>query len=213
MSTAAAAESWEQWTSRVAGELAGLTDGQWLTVTAAPDGATAGTGATQGSLPYAAGAPERERRWSLRRGSTARPSAGRDPVADVFLQARLIDGVLALECISDTEFEGLSDLSEEQERALVDLGWEQVGHEPAFQRTFALDVANPAGPDTAASAPVTGPERDASEGQVDQGTPGLDENAAGAATDAARLLRMSLEHVLGALSPADVVLRRSPSHS
>ena len=41
----------------------------------------------------------------------------------------VVEGVLALECISDTEFEGLSDLSTEQEQALVGLGWEQREHE------------------------------------------------------------------------------------
>ncbi|HET7800241.1 MAG TPA: hypothetical protein VFL38_07455, partial [Humibacillus xanthopallidus] len=57
--------------------------------------------------------------------------------------------------------------------ALVALGWEQQGREPAFERTYALDVAEPA------------------------------------ATEAASLLRRSLDEVLGAPSPADVVLRRS----
>ncbi len=59
---------------------------------------------------------ERARRWSLRRGSPATSGAARDAMADVFLQARRVGGVLALECISDTEFEGLSDLSGSRSR-------------------------------------------------------------------------------------------------
>jgi hypothetical protein len=105
-------------------------------------------------------------------------------VVDVFLQARLLEGVLALECIGDTEFEGLSDLSTEQEQALVALGWEQQGRQPAFERTYAIDGEDPA---AGTSSETT--------------------------TEAARLLRQSLERVLGAVSPADVVLRRSTKGS
>ena len=187
MSAGAAAESWEQWTSRVAAELGDLTEGEWLTVTAATDASTGALGTAGGSLPYAAGAPGRERRWSLRRSSSA-SSAHPAPVADVFFQARLLEGVLALECISDTEFEGLSDLSTAQEQALVALGWERDGHGPDFHLTYALDTEH-----TEASP-----------------TPAAGE---GAATEAARLLRQSLEQVLGARSPADVVLRRSAARS
>ena len=179
MSSATAAESWEQWASRVAAELADLADGEWLTVTAAPAAAPGSQGSPQGSAPYAAEPADRARRWSLRRGSPSTAGA-RDAVADVFLQARRLDGVLALECISDTEFEGLSDLSAEQEQALLTLGWGQDGHEPGFHRTYAH------------ASPST------------DGTGDL-----GAATEAARLMRDSLETVLGAPSPESVVLRRS----
>jgi hypothetical protein len=179
VSAGGAPESWEQWTARIAGELTDLTEGEWLTITAAPEGSAGGSGGASaspgGPLPYAGGSPERGRRWSLRRGSTTPANAG-GPVADVFLQARLLEGVLALECISDTEFEGLSDLSTEQEQALVALGWEQRGHEPAFERTYPLDAESS---DPAAS------------------------------TEAAHLLRQSLEQVLGARTPAEIVLRRS----
>jgi hypothetical protein len=179
MSVAGAAETWGQWTSRIAGELTGLTEGEWLTITAAPDGSAGRSpGASDASTvppPYAAGAPVRERRWSRRRGASRASDGAREPVSDVFLQARLLEGVLALECISDTQFEGLSDLTAEQEQALVALGWEQQGTGPAFERTYALSDDHP---------------------------------AADTATEAADLLRQSLERVLGALSPDDVVLRR-----
>ncbi len=49
MSAAAAPESWEQWTSRVAAELAGLADGEWLTVTAAPAAASGAHGSPDGT--------------------------------------------------------------------------------------------------------------------------------------------------------------------
>lgn len=180
MSAAGAPETWDQWTARIAAELTDLAEGEWLTITAAPDGSAGrspgATGSSGSPRPYAAGAPVRERRWPLRRSGSTVPDAEPGPVADVFLQARLVEGVLALECISDTEFEGLSDLTTEQEQALVGLGWEQQGREPAFERTYALEVAEPAGD---------------------------------AAMEAAGLLRRSLDQVLGALSPADVMLRRS----
>ena len=182
MSRATAAESWEQWASRVAAELADLADGEWLTVTAAPGSAPGSLGSPEGSGPSAAEPAERARRWSLRRGSP-RTSDARDAMADVFIQARRLDGVLALECISDTEFEGLSDLSAEQEQALLALGWGQDGHEPSFHRTYAHESPGDEGSDTT-------------------GDPG-------AATAAARLMRDSLEQVLGAPSPDSVVLRRS----
>lgn len=182
MSGTTAAESWEQWASRVAAELADLADGEWLTVTAAPAAAPGSQGSPDDSGPYAAEPAERARRWSLRRGSPSTAGAP-DAMADVFIQARRLDGVLALECISDTEFEGLSDLSAEQERALLALGWGQDGHEPAFHRTY----------------PHASPGVDGTDVTGDPGT----------ATEAARLVRDSLEQVLGASSPDSVVLRRS----
>jgi hypothetical protein len=187
MTAGPAAESWEQWTSRVAAELGDLTEGDWLTVTAVPDASTGAVETTGGSSSYAVSTPERERRWSLRRGSSA-PSAQRSRVADVFLQARLLEGVLALECISDTEFEGLSDLSPEQEQALVALGWERDRHGPDFHRTYALGTGHGEGSPSPAARE-------------------------GAATEAARFLRQSLEQVLGAVAPGDVTLRRSASRS
>jgi len=55
------------------------------------------------------------------------------------VQARRLEGVLALECIGDTQFEGLTDLTSDQQAALADLGWEREGDEPEFSR--ALDGA------------------------------------------------------------------------
>jgi hypothetical protein len=207
MSAGLPVESWEQWASRIAADLADLTDGEWLTLTPATSGSsganwradrgasasahTSATGTTGGTAQNAAGKPARGRRWSLRRGSSSAPNAGRGPVADVFLQARRLGEVLALECISDTEFEGLSDLSPDQEQALVALGWEQDGHAPAFLRTFTMGGDAGAADVGAAASPAESP------------------GPAESATLAAHLLRDSLDRVLGATSPDDVVLRRS----
>jgi hypothetical protein len=134
-------------------------------------------------------------------------------MADVFLQARRVGGVLAVECISDTEFEGLSDLTREQEQALVALGWGQDGHEPAFHRTYAHDSSGVEGTDVTASRrdPRADPEDPGEPGE--RGHTGDDATrtavVTGAATEAARLLRDSLEKVLGAPSPESVVLHRS----
>ena len=68
------------------------------------------------------------------------PSAG-PAGADVLVQARLLEGVLALECIADTEFEGLTDLTTAQQTALVELGWQPDGDDPDYARTFAPDDA------------------------------------------------------------------------
>jgi hypothetical protein len=65
-------------------------------------------------------------------------------VADVLVQARPLEGVLALECIADTEFEGLTDLTAAQQSALVELGWEQDADDPDYERTFVPDEAVPA---------------------------------------------------------------------
>ena len=115
-------ETWESWTSRVAADLAALTDDDWLTFTVHV--------ASRASSTYAA---ERAPR-SWRRGG-ARP-APQARVPDVFVQARRLEGVLALECIGDTEFEGLTDLSRDQQSALAELGWERQGREPEFSRTL-----------------------------------------------------------------------------
>lgn len=63
------------------------------------------------------------------------------PGADTgaFVQVRLLQDVIALECIADTEFEGQSDLSSEQQEALARLGWQPDGQEPDFNRTFPAD--------------------------------------------------------------------------
>lgn len=65
-------------------------------------------------------------------------------MTEVLLQASLLEGVLALECISDTEFEGLSDLTPAHQHQLGELGWEQDGSDPTFSTTFAPSEANTA---------------------------------------------------------------------
>jgi len=54
-----------------------------------------------------------------------------------------LEGLLALECIGDTEFEGLTDLTRDQQAALTALGWGREGDEPEFSRAFdsATDAA------------------------------------------------------------------------
>ena len=153
MSAGAAPESWEQWTSRVADELADLAEGEWLTVTAAAQPRRPGrTAAPHGTDPPVAASAERARRWSLRRGSSTPAGDGRDSVA-VTSSSRLgaLTAVLALECISDTEFEGLSDLSAQQQQALVALGWGPDEAGPSLHRTYprasadtASEAASPA---------------------------------------------------------------------
>jgi len=114
-------ETWGSWTARIAADLAALTDDDWLTFTVHVD--------SQASSTYAA--EQAPRRWRR----SARP-APHPRVPDVFLQARVLEGVLALECIGDTEFEGLTDLSRDEQSTLAGLGWEREGPEPEFSRTF-----------------------------------------------------------------------------
>ncbi|MFM6851746.1 MAG: hypothetical protein ACKOVB_21845 [Terrabacter sp.] len=150
-------ETWEAWTARVAADLAALDDDEWVTFTVHVQ--------SRASSAYAA-----ERAPTRHRGRRRARSAGGDAprVPDVFLQARRLGELVAFECIADTEFEGLTDLTREQQRALVELGWE-VDDEPDLSRTCALG------------------------------------DAVGA-----RLLRATLEGVLGAATPADVDVRRAP---
>ncbi len=119
-------ETWEAWTARVAADLAALADDEWVTFTVHVQ--------SHASSAYAAErAPARHRGWRR-----ARPSADHPPhVPDVFVQARRLGSVIALECIADTEFEGLTDLTGEQQQALLALGW-QVDDEPDLSRTFAV---------------------------------------------------------------------------
>ncbi|KRF35762.1 hypothetical protein [Terrabacter sp. Soil810] len=118
-------ESWESWTTRIAADLAALTEDDWLTFTVHVSSQAASTYAAER-------APRGRRRGGAR---PARPAR----VPDVFVQARRLEGVLALECIGDTQFEGLTDLTSDQQAALADLGWEREGDEPEFSR--ALDSA------------------------------------------------------------------------
>lgn len=132
-------ESWEAWTGRLGADLAALAADDWMTFTvhvpSQASGAYAGTRAPRG--------------WRPSGGRSGRRSAGRSGggagvharVPDVLVQARRLEGVLALECIGDTEFEGLTDLSHEQQAALAGLGWEREGREPEFSRTFTDGAA------------------------------------------------------------------------
>ncbi|HET7398830.1 MAG TPA: hypothetical protein VFJ94_09950 [Intrasporangium sp.] len=118
-------ETWESWTRRVADELRELRHGGWLTLSVRPERPTA---------PRADVTP---RGWRRLLGRAGRRSRARVTVpAEAFVQARHLEGRLALECIGDTEFEGLTDLTADQQRRLVDAGWEQDGHEPSFSRAF-----------------------------------------------------------------------------
>jgi hypothetical protein len=120
-------ETWEAWSRRIAGELAGLGHADWLTFTVHVD--------STASAAYAA--EQSSHTWRRPRGQSG---AGKG-APDVFVQARLLEGVLALECIADTEFEGLTDLSPDQKSALVSLGWEPDDDDPDYARTFAPDDA------------------------------------------------------------------------
>lgn len=123
MSDGALDETWDAWAARIAADLEALSDDDWLTFTVHVQ--------SQASSTYAAGrAPHGRRRGGARPARQAR-------VPDVFVQARRIEGVLALECIGDTEFEGLTDLTDEAQDALIGLGWVRDRHEPEFSSTFA----------------------------------------------------------------------------
>ncbi|MEO7446946.1 MAG: hypothetical protein ABI336_01625 [Humibacillus sp.] len=116
------AESWTGWTTRIAADLNALDEGDWLTFVV--------RASAPSPSPYAA-APA-PRRWRRRGDRTIAPTR----VPDVLMQARVIEGVLALECISDTEFEGLSDLTREDESALTALGWVRDGGGSELSRVF-----------------------------------------------------------------------------
>lgn len=129
--TDALEESWEGWTARIGADLAALTDDDWMTFTVHVP--------SQASSAYAGTRAPRGRRWSG--GWSGGQAGGQTRVPDVFVQVRRLERVLALECIGDTEFEGLTDLSRDQQAALAALGWERQGREPEFSRTFAGGVA------------------------------------------------------------------------
>lgn len=118
---------------RVAAELAALAGGGFATYAVLPDARSSDHGGTP--------AP---RGWRRRKATRMRSAAGTSstavpPRSEVLLQARVLEAVLALECISDTEFEGLSDLSTGQQRQLLSLGWEQQDRDPTFSKTYWLD--------------------------------------------------------------------------
>ncbi|MCU1537587.1 MAG: hypothetical protein JWP82_1938 [Humibacillus sp.] len=175
-------ETWLSWATRITGELAHLGEGEGLTFTVRPGPPTPST--------YAA--ERAPRRW-LRSGAAGSGSLGRPArVPDVLVQARVVEGVLALECISDTEFEGLSELTRADVATLVGLGWEGEGSGSELSRVLGGGWAGE-GTSGAGISGVAGPGAVASEA---------------AARKAAELLRASLAGVLGAASPDDVDLRR-----
>jgi hypothetical protein len=133
-------ETWEAWTARIAAHLAALTEDDWLTFAVHVPSRAEST--------YAAERAARGRRRGRRPGQPPR-------VPDVFVQARSLGGVLALECIGDTEFEGLTDLTREAQETLVRLGWLRDGEEPEFSRTFGGDGTHEAAPAAAALLAAT----------------------------------------------------------
>ncbi|MDN5791144.1 MAG: hypothetical protein L0H25_09800 [Micrococcales bacterium] len=159
-------ESWDRWSARLADSLGELTEEGWLTATTHATESTASTESTESTESTASTEPTastksthgRERtprtwRRLLGRGSPATPEPECD-VPEAFLQARLLHGLIALECIADTEFEGLSDLTEDQVRRLVALGWEHSEDRPDLSRTFEPSET------TAAAALLTASLRD-----------------------------------------------------
>jgi hypothetical protein len=114
---------WEGWQERLRDELSGLGDGDAVTLTIRP------------LTPAPAPAPIASRPRRRRRTGTTRT-----PPPDVFVQARLVAGRLALECIGDTEWEGVTDLTAAQQRGLAALGWERDPADPTFTRTYDPDA-------------------------------------------------------------------------
>lgn len=112
---------WEQWQARVHDELADLGAGEAVTVTIRPQAPAI---AKQGT------------RWRPRRAAQAATTA-----SEAFLQARLVAGQLAVECIGDTEWEGVTTLTAAQQRGLSALGWERDGADPTFSRTYDEEAA------------------------------------------------------------------------
>ena len=134
-------ESWPGWTTRIAADLDALGEGDWLTFVV--------RASAPSPSPYAA-APA-PRRWRRRGDRAVTPTR----VPDVLVQARVIEGVLALECITDTEFEGLSDLTREDESALTALGWVRDRGGSELSRVF--------GSPTEGAGHGPGPGREAAE--------------------------------------------------
>ncbi len=133
MSATTDEESWEAWIARVSREFSRLGEDGWMTFVVHVDSAAA----------VADRAAKARKGW---RRALAPP-----PVPDVFLQARRLDEVLALECIGDAEFEGLTDLTDHQQETLLRLGWEREGRDPDFSATFPVAESDDAADLVAAS--------------------------------------------------------------
>ncbi|HKX67749.1 MAG TPA: hypothetical protein VJN29_11035 [Intrasporangium sp.] len=144
-------ERWEAWSARVARELEQLGPGDWLTFVVHVDSAAV------------VAEERREARRGWRRAFAPPPPP--PPVPDVFLQARPIEGLLALECIADAEFEGVTDLTARQLETLSALGWEPDRDDPVLSATFDVsDAADAADLIAASLRGVLGAE---SPGRVD----------------------------------------------
>ncbi|MER7072273.1 hypothetical protein [Terrabacter sp. NPDC000476] len=116
-------ETWEAWTARLGADLAGLAADDWVTFSVrAPSPPPSPDAGSPASRP-------RPRFGRARRGAAGSSGA---TVPDVFVQVRRLEGVLALECIGDTQFEGLTDLTPAQQSALEALGWVRAGDDPEF---------------------------------------------------------------------------------
>ncbi|GAA5019318.1 hypothetical protein GCM10023258_06860 [Terrabacter aeriphilus] len=118
-------ETWEAWTSRLGADLADLAADDWVTFSVrAPSPAP--------SPDAGSPAPRARRRFRGGRRDDGAARASGAPVPDVFVQVRRLESVLALECIGDTQFEGLTDLTPTQQSALEALGWARAGDDPEF---------------------------------------------------------------------------------
>lgn len=116
-------ETWDAWARRVAADLAALPDGGFETFAVHVD-----------ATPQAPDASRRRRRRRAAGGAAG-------PVPDVFLQARRLEGLLALECIGDPEFEGVSTLGPDVVDALVGLGWERSDESSDLTRILQPDAS------------------------------------------------------------------------
>lgn len=118
-------ESWDHWTRHTEQVLSALGGEGWVAFSV--------------RVPSRAQVREqaREARRGWKRVLAAPPAPA--PVPEVYLQARVMQGLLAVECIADTEFEGLSTLTGAQHDTLTTFGWEQVPGEVDLSATFALN--------------------------------------------------------------------------
>lgn len=123
-------EEWDGWQVRLRHELSGLGAAEALTLMIRPPAPVAESTSPEPTTP-------RSGRWRRPRAADATPA----PALDVFVQARLVAGRLALECIGDTEWEGETTLTAAQQQHLAALGWERDGADPTFSRTYDPEVA------------------------------------------------------------------------
>jgi hypothetical protein len=130
-------ETWETWNTRIARELAQLSEDGWMTFVVHVDSGVA----------VAQEVAKARKGWRRALAPPPHPPV----VPDVFMQARRLEGLLALECIGDAEFEGLTDLTDHQQETLLTLGWEREGADPDFSATFEMTEAEDAADLLAAS--------------------------------------------------------------